>query len=135
MASLVMMVGGAIVNGLAFSGSNFLFSKLQSHEEVKRHNKAMEQLEAAQDTYERQRIQQLDFINEKLREQGHAAHTFKDVDSAIREYNIVTNQTLPFSSPPKFSDFYQPTEKQKTEEIAFIVVGMTIVYFVAQRFK
>ena len=130
-----MMVGGAVVNALAFSGSNYMFSKLQSHDEIKRHNIAMERLEAAQDAYERQRIQQLDFINEKLREQGHAAHTFKDVDSAIREYNLVTNKTLQFPSPPKFSDFYQPTENQKMEEIAFIVVGMTIVYFIAQRFK
>lgn len=130
-----MMVGGAIVNGLAFSGSNYLFSKLQSHEEIKRHNQAMEQLESAQDAYEKNRIKQLDFINTKLREQGHAAVTFKDVDAAIREYNYVTNKTIQLSPPPKFSDYYQPTEKQKVEEIAFIVVGMTIVYFVAQRFK
>ena len=28
MASIVMMVGGAIVNALAFSGSNYLFSTM-----------------------------------------------------------------------------------------------------------
>jgi len=95
----------------------------------------MEQLEAAQDAYQRKRIEYLDFINEKFREQGHAAHTFKDVEAAIREYNLLTNRTLTLSPPPKFSDFYQPTEKQKAEEIAFIVIGMTVVYFVAQRFK
>jgi len=34
-SSLVMMVGGAVVNALAFSGSNFMFSKLQNHDEIK----------------------------------------------------------------------------------------------------
>ena len=135
MASLVMTVGGAIVNALAFSGSNFLFSKLQSHSETERHNRAMEQLEKAQDLYDRQRIEYLDFINQKLREQNHAAHTFKDVTEAIKEYNYVTNETLSLPPPPKFTDFYRPTEKEKAEEIAFIIIGMTIVYFIAQKFK
>ena len=128
-----MMVGGAVVNALAFSGSNFMFSKLQSHDEIKRHNKAMEQLQAAQDAYERKRIETLDFINEKLREQNHAEHTFKNVDYAIKEYNLVTNKSLSIPPEPKFSDYYQPTEKQKMGEIAFIVVGMTIVYLFAQK--
>ena len=128
-----MMVGGAVVNALAFSGSNYMFGKLQNHDEIKRPSKAMEQLQAAQDSYEKKRIETLDFINEKLREQNHAEHTFINVDDAIKEYNLVTNQTLRIPSKPKFSDFYQPTEKQKMGEIAFIVVGMTIVYLIAQK--
>ena len=52
MASAVaMMVGGALVNALAFSGSNYLFSKMGSDDadaERQRHDKAVEQLEAAQ---------------------------------------------------------------------------------------
>ena len=46
MASTVaMMVGGAVVNAFAFSGSNYLFSHMGSNsdEERKRHDKAMEQ--------------------------------------------------------------------------------------------
>ena len=128
-----MMVGGAVVNALAFSGSNYMFSKLQSHDEIKRHNKDMEQLQAAEDEYERKRIETLDFINEKLRQQNHAEHTFKNVDLAIKEYNLATNQTLRIPPKPKFSDFYKPTDSQKMGEIAFIVVGMTIVYFIAQK--
>jgi hypothetical protein len=40
MASIAMLVGGALVNALAFSGSNYLFSMLRSSgvdEERKRH--------------------------------------------------------------------------------------------------
>ena len=133
MASLVMMVGGAVVNALAFSGSNYMFSKLNNDEEKRRHNIAMEQLSKAEDAYEQQRIAQLDFINERLRLQGHAKHTFNNVDEAIQEYYLVTGKQLQQSSPPQFSDFYQPTEKQKIQEIAFIVIGMTVVYFIAQK--
>ena len=51
MASIAMLVGGALVNALAFSGSNWLFSMLRSSglvKERKRHDKAVEQLQAAQ---------------------------------------------------------------------------------------
>lgn len=132
MASLAMMIGGAVVNALAFSGSNYMFSKLETNKERQRHNRAMEQLAAAQDAYEKQRLAQLDFINNKLKLQNHAAYTFKNVDDAIKEYYLVTGEDLQQLPPPKLSDFYQPSEKQKLQEIAFIVVGMTAVYFIAK---
>ena len=47
MVSIAMLAGGA----LAFSGSNYLFSMLRSsdlNEERKRHDQAVEQLQAAQ---------------------------------------------------------------------------------------
>eukprot|EP00745_Piridium_sociabile_P027439 TRINITY_DN441_c0_g2_i6.p3 TRINITY_DN441_c0_g2~~TRINITY_DN441_c0_g2_i6.p3 ORF type:complete len:136 (+),score=12.20 TRINITY_DN441_c0_g2_i6:1137-1544(+) len=133
MASLAMVVGGAVVNALAFSGSNYMFSKLQSKEERIRHNKAIEQLAAAQNVYEKQRIEQLDFINERLKQQGHATYTFRNVDDAIKEYYLVTGENIEQSKPPVLSDFYQPTEKQKVQEIVFIVIGMTAVYFIARK--
>ena len=48
MASLLFTVGGAVVNALAFSGTNFVFSRLTDHgeEELKRHGLALEKLEA-----------------------------------------------------------------------------------------
>ena len=52
MATIAMMVGGAIVNALAFTGGNYLFSKLghdnTAQVERERHDKALEQLQAAQ---------------------------------------------------------------------------------------
>ena len=47
MASIAMLVGGAMVNALAFSGSYWLFFMLRSSgldDERKRHDKAVEQL-------------------------------------------------------------------------------------------
>ena len=51
MASVAMLVGGALVNTIAFSGSNWLFSMLKSSgldEERKRHDKAVKLLQTAQ---------------------------------------------------------------------------------------
>ena len=51
-SAVAMMVGESIVNTRAFSGSYFLFSKLgksdDAEKERERHDKAVEQLEAAQ---------------------------------------------------------------------------------------
>ena len=47
MASCAMLVGGALVNALAFTGSSYSFSMLRSSgvdEERKRHDEAVEQL-------------------------------------------------------------------------------------------
>ena len=51
MTSLLFTIGGALVNALAFSGTNFVFSKLadQGDEERKRHDLALERLQRARD--------------------------------------------------------------------------------------
>jgi len=134
MASAVVVVGGAIVNALAFSGSNYLFSKLGgSDEERRRHDIALEELSKAEQEYERERMQKLDFINEKLKEQKHAVQTFSDIDQALQEYYLVTGENLPpiQGIKPKLADFYQPSENQKAKEVVFILFSMVAVYSVA----
>ena len=113
--------GGAVVNVLAFAGSNFLFSILRSSgvdEERMRHDKAVEQLQSAQFDWSRR--------NEELRRRNHAVHTFQDGDAAIRQYSLVTGQILPpLESEPALSDFYVPSDDQRSREIAFVVLGMS----------
>ena len=50
MASIGFLIGGALINALAFSSSNFLFSSLSEEstdKEQKRHDKAIEDLQRA----------------------------------------------------------------------------------------
>ena len=92
-----MLVGGAMVNALAFSGSNYLSSMLRSsdlNEERKRHDQAVEQLQAAQAKWSRKWTERLDWISEDLRRQRHAVQTFRDVDDAMREYSRSPEQNL-----------------------------------------
>ncbi|MEW8067760.1 MAG: hypothetical protein AB2804_14140 [Candidatus Thiodiazotropha endolucinida] len=137
MASIAMLVGGAMVNALAFSGSNYLFSMLRSsdlNEERKRHDQAVEQLQAAQAKWSRKRTERLDWISEDLRRQGHAVQTFRDVDDAMREYSRVTGTKLdPLGPEPKLSDFYVPSSGQRDREIAFVVLGMAATGLVAYK--
>ena len=135
MASAVaMMIGGAVTNALAFTGGNYLFSHLgkDSDEERKRHDKAMEQLEAAQAKWSKERTQRLDFINEQLQKEHHAEQEFSDVDTAMKQYYYITGKELPELEPePTLSDFYTPSEDQKKREISFIIGGMALTGFVA----
>lgn len=133
MAGAIMMIGGALVNALAFSGSNYLFSKLEKSDS-ERHNKVMEAMNAARDNYEKNRMETLDFINEKLKEQNHAESTFTDIDAAIREYYNITGEDLSITKP-QLSDFYQPPANEPINEVIFIVGGMILVYFFARKFK
>ena len=51
MASIGFLIGGALVNALAFTGSNYLFSSISKEsidKERKRHDKAIEDLQRAQ---------------------------------------------------------------------------------------
>ena len=65
MASLLFTDGDAVVNAFAFSGTNFIFSRLTDHgaEERKRHDLAEEKLQRARDEWNRDRMKRLDLIN------------------------------------------------------------------------
>ncbi len=122
MAGIAMMVGGALVNALAFTGSNFLFSSLGSNSanaERKRHDEAMEHLQKAQAQWAEKRTERLDFINNEIRKQNHAAKTFDDVDDAMREYNALlapatgAQRLQSFQREPVLSDLYTPSQGQR----------------------
>ena len=65
MASVLFTIGGAVVNALAFRGTDFVFSRLTDHgaEERKRHDLTFEKLQRARDEWNRDRMKHLDFIN------------------------------------------------------------------------
>ena len=129
MATLAMMAGGALINALAFSGTNAAFSLLGDHggTERKRHDIAMEQLNKAREDWSRDRQERLDLINKTFSDQKHAERTFGDLGIAMQEYHEVTGQSLPPLRKPKLSDFYNPSRWQKDAEIALAVGGMTVV--------
>ena len=141
MASAVaMMVGGAVVNALAFSGSNYLFSSMgkdgDAEAERERHDKAEEQLQKAQTEWSEKRTQRLDFINEQLKKEHHAINELEDVDQAMKEYYYVTGKQLP-ALPKKhtLSDFYTPSDDQKNREYLFIILGMGLTGYIAWKLK
>ena len=138
MASIAAIAGGALINALAFSGTNAAFSMLSDHgkAEMQRHNLAMEQLSKAREDWSRDRQERLDLINKTLSDQRHAEHTFRGLDDAMREYHKVTGQQLlPLRDEPKLSDFYNPSRRRKDAEIALVVGGMAVVGVLAYKFS
>ena len=63
-----MLIGGALANALAFTGSSYLFHRLSAdNTDAERHNAAIEVLQAAQLEWAHNRQQRIDFINNQLR--------------------------------------------------------------------
>ena len=92
MASIGFLIGRALVNALAFTGSNYLFSSLSKEsidKERKRHNKAIEDLQRAQIEWAEKRQERLDYINNQIMKQRKAEKRIADLNSAMQEYFIV----------------------------------------------
>ena len=137
MTSLLFTVGGAAVNALAFSGTNFLFSRLTDHgeEERKRHDLALEKLQRARDEWNKDRMKRLDFINKRLREKNEARAYINNVDEAMLEYyRVFAKQIKPLPPEPELSDFYHPSENQKNGELLFVVVGTGIATYALYKY-
>ena len=137
MATIALMVGGAITNALAFSGSNFLFSQMSGAAERKRHNLAMENLQHERDTWNEERLERIDYINEELKKRGHAAKTFQNVDQAMQQYYFLTGTVLPpLSSEPQLEDFLDDDQRLAIQrgELTLITIGILTTAYLTYKF-
>ena len=100
-----------MVNALAFSEINFVFSRLTDHgtEERKRHDLALEKLQRTRDECNRDRMKHLDIINKRLCEKNEARTYIKNIDEAMLEYyRAFAKKIKPLPPEPELSDFYHP---------------------------
>ena len=137
MASLLFTIGGAVVNALAFSGTNFVFSRLTDHgaEERKRHDLALEKLQRARDEWNRDRMKRLDFMNKRLREKNEARTYINNIDEVMLEYyRAFGKQIKPLPTEPQLSDFYHPSEAQKNDELLFVTVGTGLATYALYKY-
>ena len=128
MASIEFLIGGALINALAFTGSNYLFSSLSKEstdKERKRHDKAIEDLQRAQIEWAKKIQERLDYINNEIMKEHKAEKRFMDLNSAMQQYFLVTGRQLePLPPKPVLSDFYVPSEDHRNPELAFITISM-----------
>ena len=128
MASIGFLIDGALINALAFTGSNYLFSSISKEsidKERKRHDRAIEDLQRAQIEWAKRRQERLDYINSEIVKEHKAEKRFADLNSAMQEYFIVTGRQLePLPPKPVLSDFYMPSEDHHNCELAFIFISM-----------
>ena len=123
-----MLIGGALVNALAFTGSSHLFHRLSKESidaERKRHGSAIEKLQKAQIEWVHNRQQRINFINNQLRLERKAETKFTELNDAMREYHEAFGHKLPpLPREPVLSDFYTLTNEQHYRELGFIALSM-----------
>ena len=127
-----MLIGGALANALAFTGSSYLFHRLSAGNidaERKRHDAAIEALREARIEWTHKRQQRIDFINNQLRLERKAETKFTELNEAMREYHEVFGHEVSGALPPLsrelvLSDFYTPTDEQHYRELGFIALSM-----------
>ena len=123
-----MLIGGALANALAFTGSSCLFHRLSKDsidKERKRHDAAIEALQKAQIEWTHKQQQRIDFINNQLRLEYAAKTKFTELNDAMREYHEVFGHELPsLPQEPVLSDFYTLTDEQHYRELGFIALSM-----------
>ena len=128
MANVAMLIGGALANALAFTDSSYLFHRLSADSidaKRKRHDAAIEKLQAAQIKWAHKHQQWIDFINNQLRLERKAEVKFTELNNGIGEYHEVFGHELPLlSREPVLSDFYTPTDDQHYRELGFIALSM-----------
>ena len=123
-----MLIRGALANALAFTGSSYWFHRLSKDsidKERKRHDVAIEKLQAAQIEWAHKRQQRIDFINNQLRLERKEETKFTELNDAMREYHEVFGHELPpLPREPVLSDFYSPSDEQHYRGLGFIALSM-----------
>src|SRR5215470_18516544 len=135
MASVAILVGAAIVNAVAFVGANALYDKFgrsDVSEERVRHDTAVEQLQRANDEWNKKRLETLDYVNQKIRDKNDARNTFDNVDKALEFYNEThPDGQLRLPKRPTLAEFYQPSGEYKYYEMALVTLLGGVVGYVA----
>ena len=137
MASIALMIGGAIINATTFVGGSYLAKYLSgssdSDEEKRRHDLAVEKYQKEYEEYEEIRAKLNDWIMTNDRIKDEAKENFKNTDYALKLYNKIHQDDLSLREP-QFSDFYQPSAQQKEGEIIYVGASALAIGFAASYF-
>ena len=140
MASIAIMIGGAIINATTFVGGSYLAKYLaggNSDAERKRHDLALEKYEKDYQVWQRNRQSVLDWYSQRRDKEEQAAQDMGNTDEALKLYNRVhqaVDQPQVHLKEPQFGEYYKPSSSQKTGEIAYVAGGMVAVVYLASKF-
>ena len=124
-------VGSSLFAALAFSGAGYLFHLLDKNgysDEIKRHNKAMEELTLAREKWYEAEVRRKDEINRKRQELMLSHQDMNMVNKALSGLrNIsISFKNKEFTRKPELHDFYRPSSEFKHYE-KFVVGSVGLV--------
>ena len=141
MASIAIMIGGAIINATTFVGGSYLAKYLaggNSDAERKRHDLALEKYERDGEVWRENRERLMDWYSQRRDQQDKAAQDMRNTDAALKLYNrvhqAVDQPQISLGKEPNFGDYYKPSSSQKTGEIAYVAGGMVVVVYLVSKF-
>ena len=141
MASIAIMISGAIVNATTFVGGSYLAKYLSggnSDAERKRHDLALEKYEKDYQAWQKGRQRVLDWYSQRRDKEELAARDMGNTDEALKLYNrvheAVDQPQISLGKEPEFGDYYKPSSSQKTGEIVYVAGGMLGVVYLASKF-
>lgn len=126
---------------LSFAGAGWLFQHLNKsgyEKETKRHNKALEELAKAKESFYENEVKNRDRIQQLRQRIKDAKDDIMDTNAALDELRRV--QTVHyngrrFSRPPRINDFYKPSkEMNEYQTVVSGAVGVgtgLLAYYIA----
>ena len=114
-------MGSSLFAALAFSGAGYLFHLLDKNgysEEIKRHNKAMENLTRACEQWYEEETRRKDEIAQKRQELIETHQDMNVVNKALSglEKISISFKNRNFTRKPELRDFYRPSSEFKHYE-------------------
>ena len=141
MATIALMLGGAILNATAFVGGSYLARAISGKGpdamavERKRHDKALEKYQADWAAFQKRREKLADWEAEQERLRNRAdqdtAATNRAVDLYAKTHPRPTS--VDDHDAPQWSDYYRPSSSQRTGELAYVGGGMLAIGYAASR--
>ena len=139
---MASIIGGMLQTafaGLAFAGSGYLFKMLDKNgyeAEMKRHNKALEELAASKEKFYENEVKQRDRIQQLRQELSDANEDLERTNKALENLRLV--QAIQyngkrFNREPQLSDFYQPSKEMKEYQCIIIrSIGIGAGYLISR---
>lgn len=135
MATIAMMIGGAILNATTFVGGSYLakyLSGTSSDAERIRHDKAIEKYQKDYASYQEKRQKLIDWYSQQQDAEHRASQNLSNTDEALKLYSQTHHDYQ--LDEPKFSDYYRPSSNQKMGEMAYVGGGMLALGYMASKF-
>ena len=136
MASIAIMLGGAVLNASTFIGGSYLakyLSGTKTDQERQRHDKALERYQRDYAKYQENRQKLLDWQEQNRHEDAIASQNFENTDEALKLYNKFHLTKICKSTNQFFSDYYRPSKEQKIGEMAYVSGGMMVLGYAASK--
>ena len=134
MATIALLIGGAILNATTFVGGSYLAKYLSGKNpeiERKRHDKALEKYQKDWATYQekREKFQDWEVEQDRIRERAE-----RDISSTTHSLDLYAKTHPKPPVEPEWNNYYKPSNDQKQGELLYVGGGMLALAYGASKF-